>query len=524
MRFSSALQSSPHSHPSPDGELIATLLPSSIVVRAIESLGVFRTIKLPPDLSGDVTSFSWSPSSTRVLVAVAGQIHVFSARDGDFHGIARVPSSVARPNFVSFGAANDEVCIWSPLGIKLTLVNFATSKAVEIFNPKFYNAVSAAKGCSFRANTHHLALLTRSSGKDMISIHSPVTREIERSWYPDTVDAQGLAWTPGGRWLVVWESSAQSRRVLFYTSNGHTFKDWRSPLTHASDDIGLQYGTGVRSVTLSPDGRYVAIANGSARICILSTPSMVETMRLRHPQVIQLKDTLQTWQEKTALPNTGSSSSPVFVKATQAVTPQRTTMNSHQERISGCNLVKFDCSSSLLATRLEDAPGTIWIWDVLSSDLRAVLMYHANVTKLEWHPTQPELLLMRCEGESYGSLVFVWDPLSLGPRPIDMAHQLPGEISGKMHATWLRTKTESAAIFFTNDTACMVASLADSEALPWQDGCAPAISVGHEDDIGMQSSRPASPSEGADDSIDIDVDDYTSELDDTFQFRKFASR
>ncbi|KAI2472002.1 hypothetical protein F4781DRAFT_420303 [Annulohypoxylon bovei var. microspora] len=523
MRFSKALQSSPHSHPSPDGELIATLLPSSIVIRAIISLEVLRTIKLPPDITTGVTSFLWSPSSTRVLVALIDQIHVFSARDGDFHGIVRIPPSTARSSFIDFGAIDREVCIWSPFGIKLTLVNFTSSKIVEIANPKFYSTASATKGCSFRAKTNHLALLTRSSGKDMISIHSPGTRELQRSWYPDTIDAQGLAWTPDGRWLVVWESFAQSPRVLFYTSDGHIFKDWNGPLLHAPQDMGLQFCTGVKTFTLSPHGQLAAISNGSTCICILNTPSMVEAMRLRHPSVIHPRDTLQIWQEQNTLPNTGSFSLPAFVKAAQAVTPQWTALNSLQEPMSGCNFAKFDCSSSLLATRLEDSPGTIWIWDLPSSDLRAVLMYHASVTKLEWHPVHPELLLMRCEGDSYGSLVFAWDPLSHGPRSIDMAGQFPESLSGKTYATWIRTKTESAALFFTDSTTCMVVSLVDSdgETLPWHTDSEPDSPTSHESDIDMQSSpRLAYPqSEDAEDSINIDLDDdYTGELDDTFQF------
>ncbi|OTB08618.1 hypothetical protein M426DRAFT_7355 [Hypoxylon sp. CI-4A] len=529
MRFSNPFQSSPHSHLSPDGERIAILLPSGIIIRDTKSLHVIRTIQVSPDLTTGVTCFTWSPSSTRILVATLEQVHVFSAKDGDFHGIARIPSSAAKSTLVNFGATDDEVCIWSPFGIKLTLINFANSQAVEIANPKFYNnAASTAKGYSFRPNTHHFALLTRSSGKDLISIHSPETRGIDRSWYPDTIDAQGLAWTADGRWLVVWESPAQFPRVIFYTSDGHTFKDWRGPLLLASQDMGLQYGAGVRIVTLSPDSRLAAIANASTCICILNMPSMVEAMRLIHPQVIQPKDTLQIWQEQSTLSNTRSSSSPGFVRAAQAVTPQWTASNGLQEPTSGCNLARFDCSSTLLATRLEDAPGTIWIWDISSSDLRAVLMYHNNVTKLEWHPAQPELLLVRCEGEGYASLVSVWDPLSNGPNSIDIAHRSPGSLSGKTHATWLNTVTESAALLFTDDATGMIVSLADldEDDFVWRDQSAPTSLPSDESQKSMQPPpRVASPSDDVDDSILFDVDDDdTSEPDDTFQFKKFVGR
>ncbi|CAJ2506160.1 Uu.00g002900.m01.CDS01 [Anthostomella pinea] len=474
MHFSTPLKSSSHCMPSPDGTLIATLLPSSITVRAIASFDVVRTVKLPSDLAGGVTSLTWSPSSSRILVAAADQLHFFSAKDGGFHGAVRFPSSLAsKPTHVECGATDNEACVWSPLGLKLTIVNLASSKAVEISNPKLYNAASAHKGYSFRPRTHHLALLTRTDGKDMVSIHCPETREIQRSWQPNTIDAQGLAWTPEGRWLVVWETAAQDYRVIFYTSDGHVFKDWRGPLVHAPEDMGLEYGAGVKTLAFSPNGRHTAIASGSRCIFMLNGQSMVDEMSLRHPQTVKPKDTLQVWQEHIKLSTAGALPT-TFVRATQAVSPPAASSNNMQDVRSGCNLAKFDSSSTLLATRLEEAPSTIWIWDVPTAELRAVIMYHSSVSKVEWHPDQPELLLMRCEGDNYGGVLFVWDPLSGGPRSIDFARHWPG-------------KTD--------------------DALPWR----------------QQSEPPADAVATADDAEDdssIDMDEGMSELDDTFQFKK----
>ncbi len=273
---------------------MATLSPTSIVVRSVSSLGIVRTIKLASDPSGGVTSFSWSPSSTRVLVAIADQFHVFSALSGDFHGLVQIPQPPGtKPAFASFGATDGEVCVFSPLGIKVTIFNLLSSKAVEISNPKLYSTVAALRGCSFRPSTHHLALLTRTAGKDMISIHSADTREIQRSWCPDTVDAQGLSWTPDGRWLVVWDSPAHGTRVLFCTHDGHVYKDWRGDLPHSAlgHDMG-QYAPGVKALAFSPNGRYTAVADGSNRISIFND-RLVEEVRLHHAPTVEQKETLQ---------------------------------------------------------------------------------------------------------------------------------------------------------------------------------------------------------------------------------------
>ncbi|KAI0115981.1 hypothetical protein GGR51DRAFT_371026 [Nemania sp. FL0031] len=512
MHFTKSFKSSPHSSPSPDGRYVATLLPTSITIRSVASLDIVRTIKLASDLSSGVTAFVWSPSSTRVLVAVADRVHVFSVMSVDFHGLVQIPQPPAtKPAFVRFGATDDEVCVFSPVGIKLTVVNLVSSKAAEISNPKFFSAVSAPRGCSFRPGTHHLALLTRTAGKDIISIHSIDTREIQRSWYPETIDAQGLAWTPDGRWLVVWDSPAHGTRVLFCTHDGHALKDWRGDHPHPSLDDMDQYGLGVKALTFSPNGRYTAVADGSSRITILND-RLVEEVRLHHTLTVEPKETLQIWQEKLDL-RTGQRAAPSFVKATQAVSPPGLSPNSTSDILHGCSFARFDSSSCLLASRLDDAPSTIWIWDVPTSELRAVLMYHANITKAEWHPSQPELLLVRCEGEGYGSLAFAWDPLSNGPRPIEFSRHLPGaKVTGRTDATWLETTTEPAALFFTDYAKYILLSLADvgdEVALPWA--------------THVTTDTPAKSNISSNDLDEhniSDMDEEITELDDTFHFKK----
>ncbi|KAI1810319.1 hypothetical protein GGS20DRAFT_206847 [Poronia punctata] len=521
MRFAKPFKSSAHCFASPDGKHVATLLPSSISVRAVPSLDLVRTVKLPSDLSSGVVSFLWSPSSTRVLVALVDQVHVFSASGGDFHGCAQVPQpSTVKPAFVSFGATDDEVCVFSPVGLKLSIINLASSKAVEINNPKFFGAMSASKGSSFRPGSRHLALLTRVAGKDMISIHAAETRVMQRSWSPETVDAQGLAWTPDGKWLVVWDSAAHGTRVLFCTPDGYVFKDWRGVHPRNESDDMIQYGPGVKTLTFSPNGQYTAVADGSNRLCILND-RLVEEARLHHTQIIECKETLQIWQEQIN-PRVGSGpQTPTFVRATQAVSPPGLSSSGGQEGRSGCSLARFDASSTLLASKLDEAPSTIWIWDIPTSELRAVLMYHANIAKVEWHPDLPELLLVRCEGEGYSSIVFVWDPLSDGPRPVQFAPHLSSstKVTGRTNITWLKTIDEPAFLLFTDQKECVLASLTDADAddslLPWanQTTVNPCVTTNQALELKKSKIDP-------DDDYSSDMDEGISDLDDTFHFKK----
>lgn len=285
---------SPHSLSSPDGKLIATLLPPAIIIRSVETLDIVNSVALPQDLAGPVSAFLWAPSSLRILVAVTDQIHVFSAPDSSFHAVVQNPAAAtSRSTFIQFGPSDSEIIAFAAFGLKVALFTLSSSRSVEISSPKFYHASSAPRAISFRSETSHMALLTRAAGKDVVAIHHPVSREVQRSWQPDTIDAQGLAWTPDGRWLLIWESPAQGTKVLFYTPDGHLFRSWTGYHGSTADAQQVELGAGVKFCEVSPNGIMTAVCDHSRCISILDTGAVTESARLRHPVTVTPRDTLQ---------------------------------------------------------------------------------------------------------------------------------------------------------------------------------------------------------------------------------------
>lgn len=429
-------------------------------------------VKLPQDFSGPVLGFQWSPSSQLVLVAIVDQIRVFSAERGGFQFTVRnaVPLA-AKPTFVGFSPQGTELCVCSSFGLKFSIFDLHSSRAVEIANPKFFSSATAVNGFSFRPLTHHLALMTRTAGRDMVSIHNPGTRELQRSWHPDTVDAQGLKWSPDGKWLVVWESAGQGHKAIFYTADGHVFKTWLGPSNPTPESQHFPLGAGVRLLQFSADAGSLAIGDSSRCISLFNMASVSESVRLLHPPNIAPTDTIQVWQEQVNVSHAGPSIH-TFLKATHVISPPARSRDSPEPR-SGCSSILFDSSSALVATCLDDSPSTLWIWDTQASELRAVLVFHSNVCYAGWHPTSRETLLVRCDGDLYNGIVFVWDPLSEGPRTIDFSEHLPeSKVRGRSLATWLGCDaSKSPSVFFSDGLNYMFASLAESdqESPPWQD-------------------------------------------------------
>lgn len=279
--------------PSPDGAYVATIFPSRLSIRETRSLEIIRVIPLPPEFSSSISWFLWADTSNRLLIASADNIRVYSTSDAQFSAnISNPTSGTAKVVFVTFGATDDEVCIFSEFGLKLSIVDLPSTKSVDINAPKFYSPGTAGKGCAYRPITNNLALLTRHSGKDVVSIHAIGTYEVTRSWHPDTLDAQGLRWSPDGKWLVVWESAGHGHLALVYTADGHLFKRWSGP-TQISDEVDFSLGAGVRLYDWSEPGSSVAIGDYSRRITVVSAPGFTEAVTLLHMTAVTPADTLQ---------------------------------------------------------------------------------------------------------------------------------------------------------------------------------------------------------------------------------------
>lgn len=213
-----------------------------------------------------------------------------------------------------------------------------------------------------------------------------------------------------------------------------------------------------------------------------------------------------------------------FLRTTQVISPAPR-LQDNSEPVSGCAAISFDPTSALVATRLEDSPGTVWIWDLEAAELRAVLLFHGNISVLSWHPHVAETLLIRCEGEQYNGIVFVWDPLSEGPRSVDFSQHLPGlKTSGKPRASWLGSGMASGPSLFFSDAqhyvlGCLIEL--DEVAPPWASHHSPepsyAAETREESPLELVPAEQDGPDRAR--AVEDDDDDY-SELEDTFVHKR----
>lgn len=468
-------------------------------------------------------------------MSAADILRVYSVTNESFSTIISNPTSgTPKVTYIAFGATDDEVIAFSDFGLKVTIFRLSTSTSIDINSPKFYTTPTANKGYARRPQTLQCALLTRSGGKDIVSIHKPDTYEVSRSWHPDTIDAQSLSWSPDGKWLVLVESAGQGSKVLIYTADGHLYKIWSGPLATSDEGKDASLGAGVKILHWNTTGDLVAIGNHTATVTLLSTPSFMEIMNLNHTPVIHPVGSLKLWREQVT-PLAPGKLERSYTLSTQAIYPPTTNASPSGETNTkvGVALMSLDASGTLIATRMENMPTTVGIWDTASKVLRVLLVQHAPVVTLTWHPSINELLLIRSEGDGCKGIVHLWEPTWDAPKIVNFSSQLPGaKIIGKSTIKWLNCESPIPTLFFSDSQDYMLAALCDGDDVPpWEHAVAPEENFHEELEESVLSLVPADGKDTYNLSVEalmsqepsIDgIGEIGEEIDDTFHFRKFA--
>lgn len=166
---------------------------------------------------------------------------------------------------IDFGGDENEVIVFHAWHTKLTVFGLDTGRSQVIKTPKF----SHHNGYGYRPKTREVAILLKPDANDLLTIHEYRSYELVNRAVLPTVDAQGLKWSPDGRWIAVWDAASGGTKVLIYTADGQLFRTYTGP-----PDADPVFDLGVRCIEWSPVGEtgtseYLAVGKVDGSVDIL---------------------------------------------------------------------------------------------------------------------------------------------------------------------------------------------------------------------------------------------------------------
>lgn len=168
---------------------------------------------------------------------------------------------------VDFGGDENEVVVFHSWNTRMTVFCLNSSRMTVIKQPK----LATHYGYAYRPRTGELAILLKPEVTDVLTIHEPGSYKLLNQTTLPTVDAQGLKWSPDGRWIAVWDLPSIGTKVLIYTADGQLFRTYNGP-----PDVDDSHDTGVKQIEWSspgPEGfsQILAVGRINGNIDLLNT-------------------------------------------------------------------------------------------------------------------------------------------------------------------------------------------------------------------------------------------------------------
>ncbi|KAK4988550.1 hypothetical protein LTR50_003845 [Elasticomyces elasticus] len=453
MEVSRAVESSQHAVSSPSGIFVASLTPRYLLIYSSRTREMHLSFPLH---AGDpkpsqITSIQWSSTSSYILLLSPQRILLFSVAEPDRRIKVDNGSAgfgiLAWAEFVCVEGQDEQVVVGWEFG-RVKAWDLGTGRGVEIGEVKTVTkgrTYEVRKGDGVRA----LALLSRPAAHDVLTLHLPPLYTPRLTTLP-TTDAKSISWSSDGAWLAVVDTPLARPALHIYTADGNLFRTCNVAATSAmsgldeDDDLGLS----IKSIAWSPSTNFLAVGGFDSRITLLSTRTFAPVVVLEHTPAIDLTSITQgtVWQETVAASGARS-----YDPAPQPVSPPTSPdKDSTDPSKLGVAEMRFNCDGSLAATRDESMPSTIWIWDLLSLSPRTVIIQHAAVKSLCWHPSQASLLLIQCHSDD--AVIYLWDAKSeQGPQICSLPLG-----NGRVSAKWLSTARDGKPVVLASTRTAWV--------------------------------------------------------------------
>jgi WD40 repeat protein len=372
---------------------------------------------------------------------------------------------------VEFGRNEDEVVVFSDFASKVTVWCLKTGRTVEIRDQKFVGRegrgwgyrpapqLERGGGGGVAARGGVMAILCRSSGQDVMLLLAAGTYEVLNRVELPTTDAAGLKWSRDGRWIAVWDSAAAGYYLHIYTADGHLYRTIAREPSGESREWAVE-GLGIKSVEWIPGDQWLAVGGWDRRVRILSTWTFSPVVFLDHTAQIHVPSASVYTEHVDGM---GARS---YLLTQQPVTPPKAVSEKGDNNLKqGISVMAFNADGTLCATRDDSTPTTVWIWDLRSLRPKTILIQHAPVKSLSWHPSDPASLLIQAAQDS--PTVYLYSsPLlsqsrsranssstltSIGPPLIlplsDTIARPAGSASLKWEARWLVTSHDKKPAF-----------------------------------------------------------------------------
>lgn len=412
---------------SDDGYLLASASGPRLTIwdaASLEVLHVFTTVE-----TIDKIEFSHDSEFILAVNLKTSETNIFSINHPDWSG--RICEGAAGLISAEWSPDSRHILTTAEFSVKLTIWSLSSKSIFFIRNPK-----NLKRSVEYNRDNSLAAVAERQNCRDVVNILSPGGWSLLRQVECATADLAGLSWSPSRDCFVVWDSPLAYRLQVFSL-------DGREELDYSA----YEHQLGVKTVRWSPSGQLLAVGSYDNKIRIFDTLAWSLVHEIEHlptlhegepvtcrGNVFQEEDLPLTDVDARLAIELGGvllvqskyrlcNERPIYLDFTKPDPKKGGTLK------IGVGVLEWSGCSRYIASRCDSLSSGVWVWDLTSLQLAALLIHKDGVKEVKWDPSQPRLAVV-----TGGPALYFWTPLgALVGRVPPVAR---GEMGGVMEIRW----------------------------------------------------------------------------------------
>lgn len=261
-----------------------------------------------------------------------------------------------------------------------------------------------------------MALAERRDCKDHVSLFDCTQWQLIRHFQVETTDLAGLSWSPDGKVLCIWDSVLDYKLYL-YSIDGRCLATFSA----------YEHALGIKSVSWSPTSQFLAIGSFDQKLRILNHVTWKTVAEHFHGMSVDGNNgKVVVYSEvETKCPRGGTEMKPCGLGRSPLLVPSSLYLSqSKYETLDtpvsiphvkpdpekpnpklGVGTITFSSDSKYVATKNDNMPNVVWIWNVANLRLCVLLLQASPVREFKWDPVQPRLAVCTANNKLY-----LWSP------------------------------------------------------------------------------------------------------------------
>ena len=369
---------------SPDSNYFAISKGIELVIYNNQSLKPFQSYTFC-DFIEDI---QWSKNSKLILIGLYKRSRCEIRTIDNQKWYCSIDEGIQGMKYALFSPDSLHILSICEYNIKLSIRSLVDKSLLYINYPKF-----SKKGLSFSTKGNFMALAERKDAKDIIGVYYVNKWSCIKKFEPLTQDLQDVKWSYDNSALLIPDTPTTCKLLIY------------SPLGDLINNIELyQYKLGIKNIDISPNGHYICLGLYDQSLRIFNNISYTCVTIFEHDKEV-LNDISVNYYKEEIINEEGETKyiqlkPPIDIR-NENIYKKGKNLYTDKNPKFGVSKMAFSFDNIFMATKNDNMPNVLFIWDLNQMNLQTILIQLNEVNFFQWAKNENILFISTNNNKLY---------------------------------------------------------------------------------------------------------------------------